>query len=76
MNVQELHSALKKVQAELSKYGHVNKKALDLYAHFTEQLDDLERRRQEDQLSCRFESSAVLSSHCGRHHMLPQHTSH
>lgn len=54
--LQELHSALKKVQAELSKYGHVNKKALDLYAHFTEQLDDLERRRQEDQLSCEFES--------------------
>eukprot|EP00879_Flechtneria_rotunda_P012761 GHRR01013325.1.p1 GENE.GHRR01013325.1~~GHRR01013325.1.p1 ORF type:complete len:1111 (+),score=537.85 GHRR01013325.1:324-3656(+) len=47
----ELHSALKKVQAELSKYGHVNKKALDQYVNFTEQREDLNRRRNEIQQS-------------------------
>eukprot|EP00878_Enallax_costatus_P007647 GHUV01008006.1.p1 GENE.GHUV01008006.1~~GHUV01008006.1.p1 ORF type:complete len:1195 (+),score=501.93 GHUV01008006.1:213-3797(+) len=40
----ELHSALKKVQAELSKYSHVNKKALDQFTNFTEQREELTRR--------------------------------
>lgn len=50
--LQELHSELKKVQAELSKYTHVNKKALDQFANFTEQMDELGRRREEVNLSC------------------------
>lgn len=45
--VQELHSALKRVQNELAKYSHVNKKALDQYVNFTEQRENLDRRRQE-----------------------------
>lgn len=42
--LQELHGALKKVQAELAKYSHVNKKALDQYVNFTEQREELQRR--------------------------------
>lgn len=49
---QELHSELKKVQSELAKYTHVNKKALDQFANFTEQMDELGRRRDEVNLSC------------------------
>ncbi len=49
---QELHSDLKKVQAELSKYTHVNKKALDQFTNFTEQMEELSRRREEVILSC------------------------
>ena len=49
--MQELHSALKKVQAELGQYSHVNKKALDQYVNFTEQREELDRRRQEVQQS-------------------------
>lgn len=45
--VQELHTALKRVQNELAKYSHVNKKALDQYVNFTEQRENLDRRRQE-----------------------------
>lgn len=41
---QVLHSALKKVQAELSKYSRVNKKALDQFTNFTEQREELTRR--------------------------------
>lgn len=41
---QELHSALKKFQAELSQYSHVNKKALDQFTNFTEQREELTRR--------------------------------
>lgn len=48
---QELHAALKKVQGELAAYSHVNKKALDQVANFTEQREDLIRRRQEIDLS-------------------------
>lgn len=48
---QELHSALKKVQVELAKYSHVNKKALDQYVNFTEQREELNRRQQEVQQS-------------------------
>lgn len=49
---QELHSDLKKVQAELSKYTHVNKKALDQFTNFTEQMDELGRRREEVIVAC------------------------
>lgn len=42
--LQELHSALKKVQSELSKYSRVNKKALDQFTNFTEQKEELTRR--------------------------------
>lgn len=51
---QELHSELKKVQAELNKYGHVNKKALDQFSNFTDQQQDLKRRREEVEQSCTF----------------------
>ncbi|KAF6265896.1 RecF/RecN/SMC [Scenedesmus sp. NREL 46B-D3] len=47
----ELHSALKKVQGELAKYSHVNKKALDQFANFTEQRQELTRRVDEVQQS-------------------------
>jgi structural maintenance of chromosome 3 (chondroitin sulfate proteoglycan 6) len=56
--VQELHSDLKKVQAELSKYTHVNKKALDQFTNFTEQMDELGRRREEVNVAC--EGQALL----------------
>jgi structural maintenance of chromosome 3 (chondroitin sulfate proteoglycan 6) len=49
--LQELHSALKKVQGELSKYSHVNKKALDQFVNFTEQRQELSRRVDEVQQS-------------------------
>jgi structural maintenance of chromosome 3 (chondroitin sulfate proteoglycan 6) len=48
---QELHSALKKVQGELAKYSHVNKKALDQFVNFTEQRQELSRRVDEVQQS-------------------------
>jgi hypothetical protein len=45
--LQELHASLKKVQQQLSKYGHVNKKALDQFVNFTEQKEELARREAE-----------------------------
>lgn len=54
---QELHSELKKVQAELSKYGHVNKKALDQFSNFTEQQQDLKLRRDEVEKSCEHQTA-------------------
>lgn len=39
--------SLKKVQQQLSKYGHVNKKALDQFVNFTEQKEELARREAE-----------------------------
>jgi len=35
------------VQQQLSKYGHVNKKALDQFVNFTEQKEELARREAE-----------------------------
>ncbi|KAF8071065.1 SMC3 [Scenedesmus sp. PABB004] len=43
-SAKELHASLKRVQGELAGYGHVNKKALDQYANFTEQREELARR--------------------------------
>lgn len=43
----ELHSLLHKVQGQLSKFSHVNKKALDQYVNFTEQREELARRQTE-----------------------------
>ena len=34
------------VNAELKKFGHINKKALDQYVNFTEQRDELQRRKE------------------------------
>lgn len=45
--IQELHKSLSKVQSELSKFSHVNKKALDQYVNFTEQREELSRRKTE-----------------------------
>jgi len=42
-----LHKSLTKTNAELAKLGHVNKKALDQYQQFTEQREELEKRRAE-----------------------------
>lgn len=50
--VQELHSELKKVQGELSKYSHVNKKALDQFSNFTEQQQSLKMRLDEAEEGC------------------------
>jgi structural maintenance of chromosome 3 (chondroitin sulfate proteoglycan 6) len=50
--VQELHSELKKVQGELSKYSHVNKKALDQFSNFTEQQQSLKLRVDEMEEGC------------------------
>jgi structural maintenance of chromosome 3 (chondroitin sulfate proteoglycan 6) len=58
-SAQELHSALKKVQGELSKYSHVNKKALDQFVNFTEQREQLDRRQQD------VEESGVWVRVCG-----------
>jgi structural maintenance of chromosome 3 (chondroitin sulfate proteoglycan 6) len=49
--LQELRAALKKVQGELAKYSHVNKKALDQFVNFTEQRQELSRRVEEVQQS-------------------------
>ncbi|GBF98156.1 hypothetical protein Rsub_10568 [Raphidocelis subcapitata] len=43
----DLHRALSGVQSSLSRYGHVNRKALDQYVNFTEQREELHRRRDE-----------------------------
>jgi uncharacterized protein (DUF2062 family) len=42
--LQELHAALRRVQGELSRYSHVNRKALDQFVNFTEQREALTRR--------------------------------
>lgn len=43
--LKELHSRLQKANTELKKFAHVNKKALDQYATFAEQRDELVRRK-------------------------------
>jgi hypothetical protein len=46
-NSQDLHRARSGVQESLSRYAHVNRKALDQYVNFTEQREELHRRRDE-----------------------------
>jgi structural maintenance of chromosome 3 (chondroitin sulfate proteoglycan 6) len=46
-NVKELMKKLHKVNQELTKYSHVNKKALDQYVNFSEQREALLERRTE-----------------------------
>ena len=43
--MQELHKQLQIVMAELAKYGSVNRKALDQYVSFTDQREELGRRK-------------------------------
>ena len=43
----DLHRDPSRVQGELGAYAHVNRKALDQYANFTEQREELRRRREE-----------------------------
>jgi len=44
-SVSSLHKLLAKTNKQLSKLGHVNKKALDQYQQFTEQREEYEGRR-------------------------------
>jgi structural maintenance of chromosome 3 (chondroitin sulfate proteoglycan 6) len=46
-NVKELMKKLHKVNQELTKYSHVNKKALDQYVNFSEQREGLLERKNE-----------------------------
>merc|ERR1712048_36429 len=46
-NDDELEKELKKCHRSLQKFEHVNKKAIDQFTTFTDQLEDLERKRQE-----------------------------
>eukprot|EP00887_Chlorella_sp_A99_P005387 scaffold1.g5387.t1 len=41
----ELQAQLQKVNGELKRFGHVNRKALDQYVNFAEQRDELVRRK-------------------------------
>ncbi|PSC68878.1 structural maintenance of chromosomes 3 [Micractinium conductrix] len=46
--LKRLQQELAQVNAELKKFGHINKKALDQYVNFTEQRDELQRRKEEN----------------------------
>lgn len=46
--LRELHSRLHATNADLKKFAHVNKKALDQYVLFAEQRDELVRRKAEN----------------------------
>jgi len=56
-----LHKSLTKTNAALAKLGHVNKKALDQYQQFTEQREELEKRRAE--ITKAYEKIAELIDH-------------
>jgi chromosome segregation ATPase len=43
--LKELHTRLQSATAEIKKFAHVNKKALDQYMSFAEQRDELMRRK-------------------------------
>jgi structural maintenance of chromosome 3 (chondroitin sulfate proteoglycan 6) len=44
----QLHEALQKANQEAKKFAHVNQKALDQYVSFSEQREELTRRKQEN----------------------------
>lgn len=46
--LKRLQQELAQVNAELKKFGHINRKALDQYVMFTEQRDALYRRKEEN----------------------------
>jgi structural maintenance of chromosome 3 (chondroitin sulfate proteoglycan 6) len=46
-NVKELYKMLHKCNEQLQQFSHVNKKALDQYANFTEQREELQKRQSE-----------------------------
>ena len=49
--MEQLHAALHKANQEAKKFAHVNQKALDQYVSFSEQRDELSRRKQENDIS-------------------------
>ena len=46
--LKELHTALQRANGEIKKFAHVNQKALDQYVSFSEQRDELSRRKKEN----------------------------
>lgn len=46
-SVKELYKMLHKCNEQLKQFSHVNKKALDQYANFTDQREELQKRQQE-----------------------------
>lgn len=60
-SLKSLHKLLSKTNNQLSKLGHVNKKALDQYQQFTEQREELEKRRSE--INKAFDSITQLIDH-------------
>lgn len=47
LGIKQLVKNLKKANEDLKKYSHVNKKALDQYVNFSEQREDLLKRKKE-----------------------------
>ena len=47
LSAKQLMAQLDKCRAELAKLGHVNKKALEQFTHFSEQQEKLTKRREE-----------------------------
>lgn len=48
LSSEELHSALHRANQEAKKFAHVNQKALDQYVSFSEQREELSKRKQEN----------------------------
>lgn len=46
-SVKDLYKMLHKCNEQLQQFSHVNKKALDQYANFTEQREELQKRQEE-----------------------------
>lgn len=46
-SIKELYKMLHKCNEQLKQFSHVNKKALDQYANFTDQREELQKRQQE-----------------------------
>ncbi|KAK9078740.1 hypothetical protein SSX86_002798 [Deinandra increscens subsp. villosa] len=46
-NIKDLYKKLHKCNEQLKQFSHVNKKALDQYANFTDQREELQKRQQE-----------------------------
>ena len=51
LSSEELHSALHKANQEAKKFAHVNQKALDQYVSFSEQREELSRRKHENDVA-------------------------
>ena len=50
-SMKQLHTVLQKANAEIKKFAHVNQKALDQYVSFSEQRDELTRRKKENDVA-------------------------